>query len=238
MAKRWRVSCSNCNWEELFTTEGAAALAEHDCAVIVAFPEDPWERAQAIAGLVKKQAALLKRRLPPNVLVDFEDLVSAGMVGAYQAGQKWDPEAEGAAKFTTFAQHRVVGEMLDLLRDLDTSSRNDRAKGRTWTTASMDELLHQRRPDGSPHPGAVEVMNAMQRGAPNVEAQFDDMEELRSVIHLLDDRERELVVWYFWDGVTQREIGERVGVTEARICQRLSKAMRKLRRAIYEEMAA
>lgn len=60
---------------------------------------------------VKRIAKSMKAGLPPSV--DIEDLVSAGLVGLWKASKNYSPEK---AKFKTYAERRVRGEILDELR--------------------------------------------------------------------------------------------------------------------------
>jgi RNA polymerase sigma factor for flagellar operon FliA len=68
----------------------------------------------------------IRERLPKNV--DIEDLVQAGVLGLIEASSKFD---EGKhVKFSTFAQFRIRGAILDSLRKLDWGSRDLRRKSR------------------------------------------------------------------------------------------------------------
>ena len=55
------------------------------------------------------------------------------------------------------------------------------------------------------------------------------IELLTDAIEGLPEKERLVVVMYYNEDLTLREIGEVVGVTESRICQLHSKAMMRLR---------
>jgi RNA polymerase sigma factor FliA len=52
---------------------------------------------------------------------------------------------------------------------------------------------------------------------------------LRVVAHLLTDQEREILRLYYWEDITLSEIAMRFGLTESRISQVRSKALRRLR---------
>ena len=56
-------------------------------------------------------------RLPPSVSMEFEDLVSYGAIGLLEAFDRFD-EARGI-QFSTFAEYRIRGAMLDELRTMD-----------------------------------------------------------------------------------------------------------------------
>lgn len=76
--------------------------------------------------LVKAIADALIWRLPAGV--DVGDLIQAGSMGLLNAIASFDPAR--AVKFSTFAQRRIFGAMIDHLRSMDGASRlvRDRAK--------------------------------------------------------------------------------------------------------------
>jgi RNA polymerase sigma factor FliA len=76
--------------------------------------------------LVRFIARRIHERLPQHVLL--EDLFSAGVVGLMDASNKFDSSKD--AKFSTYAQFRVRGAILDYLRSLDWAPRELRLKGR------------------------------------------------------------------------------------------------------------
>jgi RNA polymerase sigma factor FliA len=76
--------------------------------------------------LVRFIARRIHGRLPQQVLL--EELFSAGVVGLMDAGRKFDPLKE--TKFSTYAQFRIRGAILDYLRSLDWAPRELRLKRR------------------------------------------------------------------------------------------------------------
>jgi len=72
------------------------------------------------APLVKYIADRMAIRLPPSV--SSEELTSAGIVGLYDALEKFD--AKKGFKFETYAEHRIKGAMLDELRKMGWASRS------------------------------------------------------------------------------------------------------------------
>ena len=89
-------------------------------------------------GLPRMLAARVARRAPQSV--DLDDLIAAGTEGLIQAAHRFD-EAAGVP-FACFAQQRVQGAILDVLRAEDHLSRRDRRRARQ----SVEEHL--------PHPAA------------------------------------------------------------------------------------
>jgi len=90
----------------------ARQLAERDAVVMNHLP-----LVRAIAGRVREN-------LP--VQVELDDLVHAGILGLFDAVQKYDPSKKVA--FHLYAKHRIRGAILDSLRQLDWASRDLRKR--------------------------------------------------------------------------------------------------------------
>ena len=61
---------------------------------------------------------------------------------------------------------------------------------------------------------------------------------LRDALATLSARDREIVRLRFFDGLSQKEIGDRIGVTQMQVSRLLSRIMRDLRSVIAREVAA
>jgi RNA polymerase sigma factor for flagellar operon FliA len=83
------------------------------------------------APQVKRIAYHLLARLPASVQVD--DLIQAGMLGLLEAARRYDP-AQGTS-FSTFAEPRIRGAMLDEIRKGDWTPRSVHRKAREVTAA-------------------------------------------------------------------------------------------------------
>jgi RNA polymerase sigma factor for flagellar operon FliA len=81
---------------------------------------------QAHLPKVKYLAERMAAKLPPSV--ERDDLYGAGVIGLLDAVERFDP-ARGIA-FTTFAEMRIRGAILDSLRALDWVSRTVRRRAR------------------------------------------------------------------------------------------------------------
>src|SRR5262249_3111892 len=73
---------------------------------------------------VRRVVQRLAIRKPPHI--ELDDLVSWGIVGLLDAIEKYDPAKE--ALFSTYAQFRIRGAILDHLRSLDWVPRSVRQK--------------------------------------------------------------------------------------------------------------
>ena len=90
---------------------------------------------------VKYLADRMAAKLPPSV--EREDLYGAGVLGLIDAVERYDA-AIGVA-FTTFAEMRVRGAMLDSLRALDWASRSARRRAKELQNAFAEcEQKHGR----------------------------------------------------------------------------------------------
>src|SRR5881296_2994926 len=74
--------------------------------------------------LVRRVVQRLAARKPPHI--ELDDLVSWGIVGLLDAIVKYDAKKE--ASFSTYAQFRIRGAILDHLRSLDWVPRSVRQK--------------------------------------------------------------------------------------------------------------
>lgn len=61
---------------------------------------------------------------------------------------------------------------------------------------------------------------------------MEDREEIRSLLRWLDKRKRRVVCLYYLDGLTLKEAGEHVGISEGRASQILSEAMRTIKASV------
>jgi RNA polymerase sigma factor for flagellar operon FliA len=100
-------------------------------ALSVSSPRQPrisqQERDQIVIEhlpLVKAIAVRVHENLP--VHVDLDDLVHAGVLGLFDAVEKYD-SAKNVA-FHAYAKHRIKGAILDSLRQLDWASRDQRKR--------------------------------------------------------------------------------------------------------------
>jgi RNA polymerase sigma factor for flagellar operon FliA len=101
--------------------------------------------------LVRRVVQRLAVRKPPHI--ELDDLVSWGIVGLLDAIEKYDPKKE--ALFSTYAQFRIRGAILDHLRSLDWVPRSVRQKaaliervsheleGRLGRPATDEEIAHE-----------------------------------------------------------------------------------------------
>jgi RNA polymerase sigma factor (sigma-70 family) len=76
--------------------------------------------------------------------------------------------------------------------------------------------------------GRVEVTEALQIAVPP--EPHAERIDARRLLHQVDGRTRRILEAVFWEGRTQRETGERLGIAESRVSQILASTITKLRR--------
>lgn len=129
---------------------------------------------------VKYIADRMAAKLPPSV--ERDDLYGAGIIGLIDAVERFD--ATRGIAFTTFAEMRVRGAILDNLRSLDWASRGTRRKAREVQEAYSQ--LEQEKGDTATEEEVAEKM-----GIPIAELR-ETLQDLRGLnITDLDEREEE-----------------------------------------------
>jgi RNA polymerase sigma factor FliA len=88
-------------------------------------------RDELVAEYAPRISAMARRlmgRLPRGASVDLDDLINSGALGLLDSMNRFDPKRQ--LKFSTFADFRIRGAMLDVLRRLDPVSRQTRSNSR------------------------------------------------------------------------------------------------------------
>jgi RNA polymerase sigma factor for flagellar operon FliA len=99
-------------------------------------------------SLVKAIAIRVHENLP--VHVDLDDLIHAGVLGLFDAVDKYDHSKNVA--FQSYAKHRIKGAILDSLRQLDWASRDLRKRQKQVDSVTRDLSVRLGR---NPHDGEV-----------------------------------------------------------------------------------
>jgi RNA polymerase sigma factor for flagellar operon FliA len=183
------------------------------------------EIEERIVAHLSYARAVASRTIDPRCRgADREDLIAWGVVGLVQAAQRYRDGTQ--ATFGAYAARRVRGQVLDALRERDPLTRSARREYRA--AREVDPEL--------PAP-AVEVSldRYMAHGAepPNVaqcRAKRDERwervaRELRSLPRL----ERQVLVLSYGRGMTLKEVGAKVGLSESGVCRARSRALTRLR---------
>lgn len=189
------------------------------------------ERIIAHLGFAR---AVASRALDPRCRgADREDLVAWGVVGLVQAARRYRDDA--GAPFGAYAARRVRGQVLDALRERDPLTRAARRAYREAREkdadlpqpiieVSLDRCLAAglEAPEwGSAGAGAAVAGRARCRDRQWVRVAH----ELRHI----DPIERKVLVLSFARGLTLKEIGAQIGLSESGVCRLRARALRHVR---------
>lgn len=209
--------------------------------------------------LVRRVALQVASRLPTQV--ELSDLTQAGFLGLLDAASRYD-EAKGV-RFSTYAELRIRGSILDGLRELDWVPRSVRRRRRELEAAAGRlEARLERAPNETEL--AVELglsVSDLGRIEPVAEmvATTDELDSLVRDPHAIDphevlahrelfrilvdaidsltEKERLVMTLYYYEDLTMKGVGEVLGVNESRVSQIHKKAVRTLRRRLGRHVA-
>lgn len=156
------------------------------------------------------------RALPPHV--ELDDIQQAARMGLIEAALRFD--ASRGATFQTFARWRINGAIRDYLRGLDAVSKEDRARINAGEAGApvhlnVDELYIEPR--------------AAQRSPEDASIAAQITAQIATLIEGLSGRKRTIVREYYYHERTMADIGDALGVKEARISQVHKKTIEALR---------
>ncbi|MEW5848644.1 MAG: sigma-70 family RNA polymerase sigma factor [Myxococcota bacterium] len=201
---------------------------------------------------VASEARRMARRLPRHVQPD--DLLGAGCVGLMVAARQYDPAR--CADFQAFARLKIRAAMLDELRELDLLPRRARASLNHLARAERRFTAEKGRAPNREELGAearmsaerVEALMAMAERARTTEPleaadaqgrpdttlleyaeQRETSRRLAQAVERLTPRQQAVLAAYYQADMTFKEIGQRLGVTESRVCQLHTEAVKALR---------
>jgi RNA polymerase sigma factor for flagellar operon FliA len=191
-------------------------------------PHQASARESAIVqnlDIVNSLARRLRRRVPPCVTLD--DLTSAGTIGLIKAVDRFD--GSRGLKFRSYAQHRVMGAMLDFLREEDPLSRAERRRVRE--SAPVSNLPATISLDQLPAPVVNRLVAIEDRAAYALLVRA----EIRNIRQCLSVRENRVIALLFESGWQNRQVAADLKVNESRVSQIKQRAISKLRAAIQGE---
>lgn len=214
----------------------------------------PREVALRFIPLIRRIARGFARRLPPDVAVD--DLVGSAFVALVETYRQH--AGTSTEELERIALPRVRYAMLDELREGDPLSRRMRRKataigkarsrleGSLSRTPTRAELASE---TGMTEAAVAEAERVASSGASSAHASVHELEladheeegpdeaasraqsleRLRTALDALPPRHKKILELYYGEDLTLRQIGNLLGVTEARISQLVSDAVKKLR---------
>ena len=192
----------------------------------------PADLIHSCQGLVRSIAWKIHQRLPPSV--DLDDLISYGQVGLAEAARDFDTTR--GIQFTTYAYYRIRGGVLDGLSTMSWFSKADYSRGRyeqaanivlkkasvePGVTGGMDWFINTTRSLGaaaivSELTDTYEVASVSLERSPSAAAEADDLKRVvEQAMSSLSDQERSLIRDVYFQGLTIKEAGERIGISKA-----------------------
>jgi len=202
--------------------------------------------------MVRRVARGVLRRVPRSVQLD--DLVSAGAEGLVEAERRFDPSR--GVPFEAYAELRVRGAVLDELRRHDfvphtlrrrqRALENARAQAARAGVSTTDEAVCKRLGvdaaalprwlyEGAMRRAPEELAMELEDGAPRADESLFARERLvplKSAVAALPERLQLVLSLYYVEEITLKEIGQVLGVTESRVCQLHTEAVKRLRAAL------
>ncbi len=206
--------------------------------------------------LIDRCARRLARRSGSNLA---DELWSAGALGLLDAARSFDPGKN--VRFESFAEHRIRGAMLDEMRRMDHLPRRLRARTDLVAKARM-RLGHRlgREPTSEelaaeagieldtlgeleilsrPHLSLAQSLpNASEEPPPDEQAARAQFQRaLVAAVGRLPQRLQLLLSLHYVEGLTYREIGKVLQVSEPRVCQLHAEAVARMRQELAEPEA-
>jgi RNA polymerase sigma factor for flagellar operon FliA len=202
----------------------------------VAELDEPGSGERIIAHLAFARAVAARSLDPRCRGADREDLIAWGVVGLVQAAQRY--RGDVGASFGAYAARRVRGQVLDALRERDPLTRSARRAYREaqrvaedlpppYVEISLDRLAEL-------GDGAIAEPDAVANDTRRDPRWHRVACELRSLTKL----ERRVLVLSYGRGLTLREIGVEVGLSESGVCRVRSRALRRIRSALAASQEA
>ncbi|MBW9154930.1 FliA/WhiG family RNA polymerase sigma factor [Clostridium tagluense] len=202
--------------------------------------------------------------------VQYEDLISYGMVGLMDALGKFD--ATKGMKFSSYASIRIKGAMIDELRKNSPISKGAMDKLNRYNEA-IERLQKRLYREPSNHEIAKELGITIDEVAdienninyisvvsledlifsdedemplsgtikddksPSPEKVLEEKEQIEYLslgLGNLKEKDKMVLTLYYYEGLTLKEIGNILNVSESRVCQLHSRALVNLRKALVK----
>lgn len=211
-----------------------------------------WQDADARVALARYEGLVqaVARRLAPAArmgqALDREDLWAEGRIAVLEALRTY---GGFGIEERTWVGTRIRQRMIDAIRRLDVRSRDELRFFAAHEQKPVREDDHEGRErarelsarrlislDSTPHdsaePLSARLYDHGNAPADEVAEQNALQRRLHGAIAALPERQRIAIELSLFEGLPLREIGDRMGVTESRVCQLQKRAVEILRRAL------
>ena len=169
--------------------------------------------------------------------VDTDDLISCGVLGLAEAWDRYDPQ-RGVA-FEAYAIPRVKGAVIDAIRAADWVPRKARQRARmTGEPVAMLVSMDEDRSTDDGDSRTADRIADEDLPLPGEEMlAAENRRELVGALNRLPERERMIVTLHYFERVALQDIARSFGVTESRVSQLHTRALRMLRGALETDEA-
>ncbi len=189
------------------------------------------ERIIAHLGFAR---AIASRALDPRCHgADREDLVAWGVLGLVQAARRYRDDA--GAPFGAYAARRVRGQVLDALRERDPLTRSARRAYRAAREQDADlpqpvvEVSLDRCLVAGLETADWGMLGAGDAGPERSRCRSQQWQRVARELKRLEPLERKVLVLSYARGLTLKEIGTRIGLSESGVCRLRARALRNVR---------
>ncbi len=199
-----------------------------------------------VYSIVKKVRATLPK------YIDFEELVSYGMIGLMEAADRFDPVR--GVSFTTFSYYRIRGAIFDGLRQMGVLMRSPQGK---WVQreANINDLTQTAMGDSDSKQSVDDEIKEVGRlvdklipayllslsdeNAPEIAdntelpselLELDDLVLLvRDEVNKLSDKEKKLIEKLYFKQITTTQLAKDMGISKSWVSRLHAKAVSNLR---------
>lgn len=159
-----------------------------------------------------------------NVDEDMEDLISIGTIGLIKAVASFD---SSKGKLSTYASRCIDNELLMLLRSKKKTSKEVSLYEPIGTDKEGNEINLLDIIESE----QIDVIDRMELGR--------NIRQLGDLLQVLDEREKEIIFLRYGlvtgSEVTQREIGEKLGISRSYVSRIEKRALNKLKKGFEKE---
>ncbi len=192
--------------------------------------------------------------------IEYDDLYSAGCIGLLKATEAFD--CDRGVKFSTYAVPVILGEIKRLFRDggsvkvsrslkelsLKTVKARDELSKSLGREPTIKELSERMETDECQIAEALSVSlppvsltdNSEEDGkqidisVPAPDTEIGDILALRQIMELLDEKDRQLIIMRYFQGLTQSVTAKNLNMTQVQVSRREKKLLTFMREHLLE----
>lgn len=210
---------------------------------------DAREALARYEGLVRAMARRLKPVASLGQALDDDDLCAEGRVAVLEALSTY--EGFGIEE-QTWVRTRIRQRMIDAIRRMDLRTRDEMRLAVKHASGEVEEghkaerarRIAARRLISVDHsitdsePMVARLKDSMAPTVHDIAERSEQHERLVAALAELAPRQRQALELGLFEGMALREIGERMGISESRVCQLQKRAVEHLQAAVASSVAA